>query len=79
MARPAWPYLERYGYTWIQHPDSLYYGPFFLGADDHLVWLEERGTLGHIASCGVGSIGISCASRGRRRLTATRGIFGELP
>jgi hypothetical protein len=24
MARNEWPYLERYGYTWIQHPDGLY-------------------------------------------------------
>jgi hypothetical protein len=21
------PFLERYGYTWIQHPDGLYDGP----------------------------------------------------
>jgi hypothetical protein len=47
MARPEWPYLERYGYTWIQHPDGLYYGPPYPGADAHLVWLEARGTLGH--------------------------------
>jgi hypothetical protein len=47
MTRPAWPYLERYGYTCIQHPDGLYYGPPFPSADDHLVWLEERGMLGH--------------------------------
>jgi hypothetical protein len=47
MIRPEWPYLERYGYTWIQHPDGLYYGPRFPGEDDHLVWLEERGMLGH--------------------------------
>jgi hypothetical protein len=43
---PEWPYLERYGYTWIQHPDGLYYGPSFPGEDDHLVWLEGRGTFG---------------------------------
>jgi hypothetical protein len=47
MARQELPYLERDGYTWIQHPDGLYYGPLFLGADDQLVWLEERGMLGH--------------------------------
>jgi hypothetical protein len=47
MDKPAWPYLERYGYTWIQHPDGLYYGPLFPDEDDQLVWLEERGTLGH--------------------------------
>jgi hypothetical protein len=47
MTCPAWPYIERYGYTWIQHPDGLYYGPPYPGADDHLVRLEERGMLGH--------------------------------
>jgi hypothetical protein len=47
MTRPAWPYLEQYGYTWIQHPDGLYYGPSYLGADEHLDWLEEQGLLGH--------------------------------
>jgi hypothetical protein len=47
MVRPEWPYIERYRYTWIQHPDGLYYGPSYSGADAHLVWLEERGTLGH--------------------------------
>jgi hypothetical protein len=47
MARPQLPYLERYGYTWIQHPDGLYYGPLYPGVDNHLVWLEERGMLGH--------------------------------
>jgi hypothetical protein len=46
VTRLKWPYLERYGYTWIQHPDGLYYGPPFLGEDDHLVRLEERGMLG---------------------------------
>ena len=45
--RPAWPYLKRYGYTWIQHPDGLYYGPLFPGEDAQLVLLEQRGTLGH--------------------------------
>ncbi len=47
MTRPAWPYLERYGYTWIQHPDGLYYGPLYASTDDQLVWLEERGALRH--------------------------------
>jgi hypothetical protein len=47
MTRPEWPYIQRYGYTWIQHPDGLYYGPPYPGADDHLVWLEERGMHGH--------------------------------
>jgi hypothetical protein len=45
--RPAWPYLERYGYTWIQHPNGLYYGPPSPSKDAHLVWLEEQGMLGH--------------------------------
>ena len=47
MNKPAWPYLERDGYTWIQHPDDLYYGPPFPGDDDHLGWLEEWGMVGH--------------------------------
>jgi hypothetical protein len=47
MARPAWPSLGRYGYTWIQHPDGLYDGPPFPGEDGQLVRLEERGALGH--------------------------------
>jgi hypothetical protein len=41
------PYSERYGYTWIQHPDGLYYSPPYPGEDDQLGWLEERGALGH--------------------------------
>jgi hypothetical protein len=49
MTRPAWPYLERYEYTWIQHPDSLYYGPPYPEDDEALVRLEERGILGHRA------------------------------
>jgi hypothetical protein len=28
-------------------PDGLYYGPPYPSADDLLVWLEERRTLGH--------------------------------
>jgi hypothetical protein len=47
MTSPEWLYLERYGYTWIQHPDGLYYGPPYPSADDRLVWLEEWGMLGH--------------------------------
>jgi hypothetical protein len=47
MTRPAWPYFEQYGYTWIQHPDGLYDGPPYPSEDDHLSCLEERGTLGH--------------------------------
>jgi hypothetical protein len=41
------PYIERYGYTWIRHPDGLYCGPPYPSPDDHLIWLEERGRLGH--------------------------------
>jgi hypothetical protein len=41
------PVIERYGYTWIQHPDGLYYGPIYPGADDTLLFLEADGTLGH--------------------------------
>jgi hypothetical protein len=60
MSKPAWPYIERYGYTWIQHPDGLYYGPPFPGEDDQLIWLEKRGARWGMAPCDVGSIGISC-------------------
>jgi hypothetical protein len=41
------PLIERYGYTWIQHPDGLYYGPSYPGADDTLVCLEAAGRIGH--------------------------------
>jgi hypothetical protein len=41
------PYIERYGYTWLQPPDELYYGPLYPSDDVALIWLEERGTLGH--------------------------------
>jgi hypothetical protein len=41
------PILERYGYTWIQHPDGLYYGPPYPGDDATLAVLEEDGTLSH--------------------------------
>jgi hypothetical protein len=47
VTRPELPYIERYGYTWIQPPDGLYYGPAFPGEENQLVLLEERGTLGH--------------------------------
>ena len=33
------PYLERYGYTWIQHPDGLYYGPRWPNEEAQLVLL----------------------------------------
>ena len=41
------PLIERYGYTWLQHPGGLYYGPPYPGADDTLLGLEDDGTLGH--------------------------------
>jgi hypothetical protein len=41
------PILERYGYTWVQHPDGLYYGPPYPGEDVTLIGLEAEGTLGH--------------------------------
>jgi hypothetical protein len=41
------PILTRYGYSWLQHPDGLYYGPAYPGADDSLGVLEEEGVLGH--------------------------------
>jgi hypothetical protein len=41
------PILERYGFTWIQHPDGLYYGPPYPGDEDTLVFLEAEGVLGH--------------------------------
>jgi hypothetical protein len=41
------PLIESYGDRWLRTADGLYYGPPYPGADDHLVWLEERGTLGH--------------------------------
>jgi hypothetical protein len=43
------PILDRYGYTWVQHPDGLYYGPAYPGADNTLRDLEADGTLGHSA------------------------------
>jgi hypothetical protein len=41
------PMLERYGYTWVQHSDGLYYGPPYPGEDATLGVLEAGGTLGH--------------------------------
>ena len=43
------PIIERYGYTWVQHPDGLYYGPPYPGEDATLLGLEAEGTLGHSA------------------------------
>jgi hypothetical protein len=40
-------YLERYGYTWLQHPDGLYYGPLYPSEDEPLVCLERGGKIGH--------------------------------
>jgi hypothetical protein len=41
------PILERYGSTWIQHRDGLYYGPRWPGTDENLMRLEALGFLGH--------------------------------
>ena len=41
------PFLERYGYTWIQHPDGMYDGPQWQGTDASLMDLEAAGLLGH--------------------------------
>jgi hypothetical protein len=41
------PYLERYDYTPIQHPDGLYDGPLYPREDESLVVLERDGKLGH--------------------------------
>jgi hypothetical protein len=41
------PFLERYGYTWIQHPDGLYDGLRWPGTDASLMDLEAVGLLGH--------------------------------
>ncbi len=40
------PYIERYGYTWLQHPDGLYYGPVYPSDDDQLAVLVAEGRLG---------------------------------
>jgi hypothetical protein len=65
MARPEWPYPERYGYTWIRHRDGLYYGRPYPGADDRLVWLEERERWG-MALCGAVGGGPLLPMRSRR-------------
>jgi hypothetical protein len=67
------PFLERYGYTWIQHPDGLYYVPRWPGTDASLPELEDLGLLGH-TSIRRGSIGTSCATpRKHHRLAAGDG------
>ena len=74
------PIIERFGYTWVQHPDGLYYGPSYPGDDDTLVDLEADGMLGH-SSVRRGSIAMSyaiptlkspgaIASAGRRGISA---------
>jgi len=40
MDEGQFPAIERYGYTWLQHPDGLYYGPVYPGDDDTLVFRE---------------------------------------
>jgi hypothetical protein len=47
MPEPAPLLIERYGYTWLQHPDGLYYGPVYPSDDPQLVWLEAEGQVGH--------------------------------
>jgi hypothetical protein len=47
MATDHPPYIERDGYTWIQHPDGLYYGPRWPSEEAPLVLLESKGILGH--------------------------------
>jgi hypothetical protein len=47
MSCPFSPLIERFGYRWLRAADGLYYSPLFPGEDAHLVWLEERGKLGH--------------------------------
>jgi hypothetical protein len=46
-SKPFLPLIERYGYRWLRAADGLYYGPPYPSADAQLVWLEERGMLGH--------------------------------
>jgi hypothetical protein len=78
------PILDRYGYTWVQHPDELYYGPPYLGADDTLRDPEADGTLG-LSAVRRGSLAISCASQRRTRSPAPtasagrRGISAIIP
>jgi hypothetical protein len=47
MSHPTLPVIERYGYTWIHHPDGRWYGPVYPGDDEQLVFLELEGKLGH--------------------------------
>ena len=47
MAADHLPYIERYGDTWLQHPDGLYYGPRWPSEEAQLVRLESHGTFGH--------------------------------
>jgi hypothetical protein len=37
------PIIARYGYTWIQHPDGLYYVPPYPG-DHGLLFTGESGS-----------------------------------
>jgi hypothetical protein len=36
------PILERYGFTGVQHPDSLCYGPSYPSGDTTLAFLEGQ-------------------------------------
>jgi hypothetical protein len=60
------PYIERYGYTWLQHPDGLYYGPLWPNDNAQLVLLESKGSSATVRY-GAGSIAISCGSLRRMR------------
>jgi hypothetical protein len=46
MTEQSAPYIESYGYTWLQHPDGLYYGRLWSSEEAQLVLLESHGTLG---------------------------------
>jgi hypothetical protein len=63
MSEPTPPLIERYGYTWIQHPDGLYYGPLYPSDDDQLAYLRE-GPSGLVAE---GKVGMASVRRGEYR------------
>jgi hypothetical protein len=44
--------IHRYGYTWVQHPDGLYYGPRFPAMMTPWSFLEAEVTLGHSSVAG---------------------------
>ena len=71
------PLITRYGYSWLQHPDGLYYGPAYPGADDSLGVLEDEGVLGHSSGPGA-TIAISYGTP-RRALGLEGGRFDHYP